>query len=429
MYNFMTEIGIRLKLDPQEALAAVKKSNLVVCGTLLWDMNKLVTIMSSPIYCKALASLQGYWGKEMSVNPLQIVSEANLVHPLAVVVLLSLVEEAPVVNRSPSAQVFYDQFADPEPLTMVIEAEEAGNWAEWMVVDEVGGEEEEVEVEMELLPDESDFSSDEEEKEDPLIPYIDAHYHPDTLAKRFGHKWQDPPGFYFLSGVGNHVNSRNFPKPHVVELPNLRKTIGCHPKGCSDYWKLVAPQLDTQTALHYAVAIGECGLDYSGRNFDAHQQKEVFSHQINYARDHHFPLVLHVRSGRNEGQAEKDTWEILLNSNLESDQKIHYHCYTGSYCQAKEWRGQFPGMLFGVSPKALDPQNIDFQEFIQKAPLEWLVVESDAPHLTMEQFPESHTPAIIPSILKHMSHLRGEPIELVAEKIVENTKQFYMIYI
>ena len=54
------------------------------------------------------------------------------------------------------------------------------------------------------------------------------------------------------------------------------------------------------------VAIGECGLDESGKNrVPMETQKKYFEAQIDIARELNLPLVLHIRGAEDEAKEQR----------------------------------------------------------------------------------------------------------------------------
>ena len=114
------------------------------------------------------------------------------------------------------------------------------------------------------------------------------------------------------------------PSPLIHSLlsrPSVHYTIGCHPhytREMLSYHNYMKMEKLIQEAGSSCVAVGECGLDTSGKNsVRMSDQLIVFKKQVKLAIRLKKPLVLHIRG------AEDEALRALEEVNLPSDWPIH----------------------------------------------------------------------------------------------------------
>ena len=119
-----------------------------------------------------------------------------------------------------------------------------------------------------------------------------------------------------------------------------------------------------------AVAIGECGLDYT---YEAprDRQREAFTAQLALGRELDRPVVVHTRA------AEEDTRALVVDAGRTGVRGV-LHCYTGSAALATAaldvgWYVSFSGIV--TFKKWTD------DALLRLVPDDRLLVESDAPYL------------------------------------------------
>lgn len=60
--------------------------------------------------------------------------------------------------------------------------------------------------------------------------------------------------------------------------------------------------------------------------------------------------------------------------------KIHCHCFTNSYSNAKLWINEFPNLYIGVTPLVTYRSATPTHDLARKLPLNKLLLETDAPY-------------------------------------------------
>lgn len=216
--------------------------------------------------------------------------------------------------------------------------------------------------------------------------------------------FQPPKGYFFYRAVGVHPT-----RVHQTKLKNR---------------KLLADYIAGET-----IAIGETGLDYHYPRKEQHRvlQKLWFKYQIKLADKYKLPLILHIR------QANEDAIKILT----KYKSKLHggvVHCFSGALEIAEQYLSL--GFALGIGGTLL--QNNDasarLRKSVKAAPLEQLIVETDAPFV-LPEFPYDgskksrrkvrNTSSILPLIIQEIAEIKGIDVETAENVIYTNTIRFF----
>ena len=185
--------------------------------------------------------------------------------------------------------------------------------------------------------------------------------------------------------------------------------IGFHPTELDNFSESDLDWLDEHINDNKIVALGEVGLDYHYDNTDKNQQKKVFKKQLEIAKKHCKPVIVHSRDSI------MDTYNILSEFNL----KGVLHCFSGSLEMALKFIEL--GYLIGVGGVATYKNARVIVDIIKRIDLENIVLETDSPYLTPEPYRGSkNDSSFIPIIAKKISEIKGVDISLVAKTTSDN---------
>ena len=189
-------------------------------------------------------------------------------------------------------------------------------------------------------------------------------------------------------------------------------TVGLHPH---DAIQGVETIVDLVSAPE-VVGIGECGLDYHYDHSPREVQREAFATQIGLAHQHGLALVIHTR------EAWDDTFDILAVEGV--PERTVFHCFTGGPTEAR--RGLDAGASLSFSGIVTFKTAGDVREAAALAPLDRILVETDAPYLT--PVPHRGTPngpAFVAIVGAAVAAAKGVPVEEVEEATWTNTAALF----
>jgi len=172
--------------------------------------------------------------------------------------------------------------------------------------------------------------------------------------------------------------------------------MGLHPTSVKDNFRDELKIIEKELSEGTYYGIGEIGMDFYWDTTYAAEQEKAFRHQLNLAKELDLPVSIHIRN----------TFpEVLRIVKEEQDGRLRgvFHCFTGTYEQALQaidlnmWLGIGGVVTF---------KNGKIDRFLDKIPLENIVVETDAPWLTPAPFRgKRNEPAYLKYIIDKLAEI------------------------
>jgi len=153
---------------------------------------------------------------------------------------------------------------------------------------------------------------------------------------------------------------------------NIFLMMGLHPTSVKENYKEELALVKAEFEKRSFYAVGEIGVDLYWDTSTLEIQKEAFRFQIKLAKQYKLPIVIHCRDAFNE------IFEVLEEEKGPDLYGI-FHCFTGTYEQALRAIGY--NMKLGIGG-VVTFKNGKIDKFLDKIPLEHLVLETDAPYLS-----------------------------------------------
>lgn len=165
------------------------------------------------------------------------------------------------------------------------------------------------------------------------------------------------------------------------------------------------------------IAVGECGLDYFYAHSAKKDQEAALRFQIELAIEYNLPLVFHVR------EAFSDFWRIF--DDYRGVRGV-IHSFTGSVA-VRDLAIQ-RGLLLGLNGIITFTKDEEQLVSARSAPLEYIVLETDAPFLTPHPFRgRVNEPRYVGLIAEFLANLRQESIEDFIKQTTQNAKLLFSI--
>jgi TatD DNase family protein len=189
-------------------------------------------------------------------------------------------------------------------------------------------------------------------------------------------------------------------------------TVGLHPHGARPLDEAALAELKRLGSQKRVVAIGEVGLDYYRDRQPRPVQRECFSQQLELACEIGLPVVFHIRD------AHEDFFSIVEKFSERLAGGI-LHCFSADWTVAR--RCLELGFFLSI-PGTVTYAKAQAQQVVaRKAPLERLLVETDAPYLAPVPFRgKENEPSYVIYTVQKIAQLRDCPYEEVARKTSEN---------
>jgi TatD DNase family protein len=194
---------------------------------------------------------------------------------------------------------------------------------------------------------------------------------------------------------------------------NIFCTVGIHPHEATPTWEQtpdLKAVLEQALTFEKVVGLGETGLDYYYEHSNREHQERSFRLHCELSLVHDLPLIIHTRD------AEADTLRILDDY---PGVKGVFHCFSGSQHLAQEAlkRGFYLSLSGILTFKTAE----DLRQAIAAAPLDRLLVETDAPYLApIPHRGKRNESAFMVETAKVLAGLKQVSFEEVAKATTDN---------
>ncbi len=201
--------------------------------------------------------------------------------------------------------------------------------------------------------------------------------------------------------------------------PNLYAAIGVHPEDAKNFDENALNLMEKMIKHPKVVAVGEIGLDYYWDRSYNDVQKAVFEAQIEFAKKHDKPIIVHDR------EAHGDSLEILKRTNA-AEVGVVMHCFSGSPEFALECVKE--GFYIALGGVVTFKNAKKMKEVAKIVPLERLLLETDSPYLTPVPFRgKRNEPAYVKYAAEEIANLRGIGFEELARATTENAIKIFRL--
>ena len=192
---------------------------------------------------------------------------------------------------------------------------------------------------------------------------------------------------------------------------NTMAMMGLHPCSVKDNVKEELAIIEAQLQQRKFIAIGEIGLDYYWDKTFTTQQMEAFEIQMQWALNYKLPIAIHTRNAMGE------TIEAVRPFAKKGLRGI-FHCFSGS----KESAEQIISMGFHLGlGGVLTYKNAGVAEAIKDIPMQWLVLETDAPYLSPVPYRgKTNEPSYMIQVAMKLAEIKNLPLHEVAEITTNN---------
>ncbi|MFE2287955.1 TatD family hydrolase [Streptomyces sp. NPDC059443] len=176
-------------------------------------------------------------------------------------------------------------------------------------------------------------------------------------------------------------------------------------------------EIDALAGLAHVKAVGETGLDFfrTGPEGTAAQERSFRAH-IEIAKRQGKALVIHDR------EAHADVLRVLREEG--APERTVFHCYSGDAEMARECAAAGYYMSFAGTVTFKNAQPL--RDALAVAPLELVLVETDAPYLTPAPYRgRPNAPYLIPLTVRAMAAVRGLDEDAMATALAANTARAF----
>lgn len=202
------------------------------------------------------------------------------------------------------------------------------------------------------------------------------------------------------------------------ERENVWRTAGVHPNSAAELWSRDVPEkLRDEAASGELVGIGETGIDLYRSSESLEIQREAFRQHIQLAKSLELPIVIHQR------EAESEVLDILRR---EGGARGVLHCFGGDWEFAHACLEL--GLSLGIGGVATYKRSDATRDAISKAPVESLVLETDAPFLAPQsRRGKRNEPANLTEVVDVIAACRSTTAAEIERQTTENACRLFGI--
>lgn len=184
-------------------------------------------------------------------------------------------------------------------------------------------------------------------------------------------------GFGAFLSIGCRLDDIPLLEALAARYPDVFFSVGIHPHEAEETLSVTSlsslrATLEEKISNPKVLGMGETGLDYYYDHSPRAVQQDVFRLQINLAKAHDLPLIIHTRD------ADDDTLAILKEE-AGTGVKGVLHCFSGSRRLFEE--GLDLGLYVSASGIVTFTKAADLRDIFKDVPLDKLLLETDAPYL------------------------------------------------
>ncbi len=197
---------------------------------------------------------------------------------------------------------------------------------------------------------------------------------------------------------------------------NCFPMMGLHPTNVKEDFEKELENVKKWLDKKNFVAVGEIGIDLYWDKTFFEQQVIALKNQIDLAKKHQLPIVIHARNSMEE------IFEVLKEVQT-PDLKGVFHCFSGNLDDA--FRAIDMGYYLGIGG-VITYKKSNLPEIVREIELESILLETDAPFLSPVPFRgKRNESAYINYIAEKIAEIKSVSIQEVAEITTQNAKELF----
>jgi len=244
---------------------------------------------------------------------------------------------------------------------------------------------------------------------------IDAHAHltdaklADDIASVVARA--DAAGVRRILSCGEDIASSRAALALARKHPSIRVAVGIHPHRAASLDAVALAELRALAADPRVVAIGEIGIDHSGRSAPAAVQESAFLAQLDLAAELGLPAVVHV------GDLVRRLFEGR-------PLRAQLHCYSEGPAQIAAWLAL--GLSISFAGTVTFRRNDGLRAAAAVVPADRILIETDAPYLAPEPYRgRRNEPELIAGTYAAVAAARNTTVEALVGDVAASAARLF----
>ena len=175
---------------------------------------------------------------------------------------------------------------------------------------------------------------------------------------------------FFIPAIDSHHTKAMYDL-EVAYPEHVFLMMGLHPTSVKENYEEELRHVLEQFEYRKFYAVGEIGIDLYWDSSTLALQQDAFKRQIQLAKKHQLPIVIHTRNSFDE------VFDVLESEKDENLRGI-FHCFTGTEEQARQATSY--NMKLGIGG-VVTFKNGKIDQFLNRIDIQHIVLETDAPYL------------------------------------------------
>ena len=199
---------------------------------------------------------------------------------------------------------------------------------------------------------------------------------------------------------------------------NVFLMMGLHPTSVKENYKEELLHVEKQFKKRKFIGVGEIGIDLFWETSTLVIQKKAFREQIQLAKKHRLPIIIHCRDAFDE------VFEVL-ETEKGNDLFGIFHCFTGTLQQAQQAISY--NMKIGIGG-VVTFKNGKIDRFLKNIDIKNVVLETDAPYLSPVPYRgKRNESSYVSLICKKVAEIYGISENEIAKITTKNSKDVFGI--
>jgi len=195
--------------------------------------------------------------------------------------------------------------------------------------------------------------------------------------------------------------------------------MGLHPTSIGADYQEVLEKINACFAGRKYIAVGEIGIDLYWEKTFLQEQIIAFETQLQWSIERDLPVAIHTR------QAFPQVFESLDKTGADRLRGV-FHSFGGTR-EELEKALSYTNFYLGING-IITYKKANFRDYPALAPLERILLETDAPYLTPVPYRgKRNEPAYLPYIAGKIAEIYDISIETVIDKTTENARRLFSI--
>lgn len=199
---------------------------------------------------------------------------------------------------------------------------------------------------------------------------------------------------------------------------NCHAMMGLHPGSVGETVEYELKIVEKYLGERSWAGIGETGIDlyWPEAKAEFERQKTSFARQIEWAKDLNLPIIIHSREAT-------QICIDMIRERQDGRARGIFHCFSGSAEEARQIMDL--GFFMGIGGSLTYPKS-DLPEVLRSVPMDWLVLETDAPYLPpVPHRGKRNESAFIRLVAEMLSEVKVLPLSEICRVTTANTEQIF----